>query len=67
MPMYQISIHLSSGSTATIREEAPSIDTIEKAIKKELAAADPELRLAAPRGLIAVRKDQVVGYSIDEP
>ncbi len=66
MPMYQISIHLSGGSTATIKEEAQSIALIEQFIKRELSAPDQELRLASPRGLISVKKELVVGYSIDE-
>ena len=66
MPMYQISIHLSGGSSATIKEDAQSIAVIEQLIKRELALPDPELRIQAPRGLISVKRELVVGYSVDE-
>ena len=66
MPTYDISIHLSGGSTATVREEAQSIAHIEALIKRELTLPDPELRIQAPRSLISVKRELVVGYSIDE-
>ena len=66
MPIYEISIHLAGGSSATIKEEAQSIAIIEQLIKRELATPDPELRIQAPRSLISVKRELVVGYSIDE-
>lgn len=66
MPLFNITIHLAGGGSASLKEDLRSIGEVEAAIRRELAAPDPELRIVFARALISVKKESVLGFSIDE-
>ena len=67
MPTFIITIHLDGGGAATLKENAPSPKEIEQLIVRELNLPDPRLRLQTGSSVLDVKKDIVVGWSIDEP
>ena len=66
MPIYDISIYLAGGAVAKITDEATSAAQVENVLLGQLREPDENFRIASNKAMIWVKKNQVIGYSVDE-
>ena len=68
MPDFEINIYLSNGGKATLKLENVN-DTaaaLEQTIQAQMHQQGDTLRLASPVAIISLKKNEIIGYSIDQ-
>lgn len=67
MPTYEVSFYLRSGGTAKITfENVSGLSTMKQNVDERLAAAGDKFQMSHPTNLIVLKKDEIIGHSIEQ-
>lgn len=68
MPDFEINIYLSNGGKATLKLENVNQSTVgfEQTIDIEMRKPGDTFRLAGPTAVISLKKNEIIGFSVDQ-
>jgi uncharacterized membrane protein len=68
MPDYEVNFYLSNGGKATLKVENlnGTADALEKEIQTQMQQSGDTFRITGTKVVISLKKNEIIGYSIDQ-